>query len=153
MHCYLYLFSRIDELHNCVLLLIYVHIYIFRSEPIFLPASLRAYECLFTFNSLFFFLSWQLQAELYRVRKAFKKAEPLYLEAIDILEESFGPEDIRYNLNFHFLFVSSARIFTSLRKIGTFISSEAFYFIPVHLQANECKCQVRIKVETSRLKR
>ncbi|KAL6001334.1 hypothetical protein ACLOJK_007068 [Asimina triloba] len=34
-------------------------------------------------------------AELYRVRKAFDKAEPLYLEALDILEESFGPEDIR----------------------------------------------------------
>jgi hypothetical protein len=35
------------------------------------------------------------QAELYRVRKEFDKAEPLYLEAINILEESFGPDDIR----------------------------------------------------------
>ncbi|KAH7557027.1 hypothetical protein JRO89_XS11G0031400 [Xanthoceras sorbifolium] len=34
-------------------------------------------------------------AELYRVKKAFDKAEPLYLEAINILEDSFGPEDIR----------------------------------------------------------
>jgi hypothetical protein len=38
------------------------------------------------------------QAELYRVKKEFDKAEPLYLEAINILEESFGPEDIRYSL-------------------------------------------------------
>lgn len=59
-----------------------------------------SYECLITFNSLFL-LSWILQAELYRVKKEFKKAEPLYLEAINILEESFGPVDIRYNLNFH----------------------------------------------------
>lgn len=35
------------------------------------------------------------QAELYRVKRAFDKAEPLYLEAIGILEESFGPDDIR----------------------------------------------------------
>ncbi|GAU22418.1 hypothetical protein TSUD_123050 [Trifolium subterraneum] len=34
-------------------------------------------------------------AELYRVKKAFDKAEPLYLEAIKILEESFGPDDIK----------------------------------------------------------
>ncbi|GKC78708.1 kinesin light chain 3-like protein, partial [Tanacetum coccineum] len=34
-------------------------------------------------------------AELYRVKKAFDKAEPLYLEAISILEESYGHEDIR----------------------------------------------------------
>ena len=37
------------------------------------------------------------QAELYRVKKEFHKAEPLYLEATNILEESFGPEDIRYS--------------------------------------------------------
>ncbi|MQL90765.1 hypothetical protein Taro_023368, partial [Colocasia esculenta] len=35
-------------------------------------------------------------AELYRVQKAFEKAEPLYLDAINILEEAFGPEDVRY---------------------------------------------------------
>lgn len=29
------------------------------------------------------------------MRKAFEKAEPLYLEAINILEESFGTDDIR----------------------------------------------------------
>ncbi|KAE8713352.1 hypothetical protein F3Y22_tig00110213pilonHSYRG00348 [Hibiscus syriacus] len=29
-------------------------------------------------------------AELYRIKKAFGKAEPLYLEAISILEEAFG---------------------------------------------------------------
>lgn len=43
-------------------------------------------------------LNFQLlsfQAELYRVKKAFDKAEPLYLEAIKILEESFGPDDVR----------------------------------------------------------
>ncbi|KAA3458400.1 kinesin light chain 3 isoform X1 [Gossypium australe] len=34
-------------------------------------------------------------AELYRVKKAFDKAEPLYLDAIRILEEAFGSEDIR----------------------------------------------------------
>lgn len=33
---------------------------------------------------------------MYRVKKAFDKAEPLYLEAINILEESYGHEDIRY---------------------------------------------------------
>lgn len=38
------------------------------------------------------------QAELFRVQKQFDKAEPLYWEAIKILEESFGPEDIRYNV-------------------------------------------------------
>lgn len=38
------------------------------------------------------------QAELYRVEKQFDKAEPLYLEAINILEESFGTEDVRYDL-------------------------------------------------------
>lgn len=42
------------------------------------------------------FLLLLFQAELYRVNKAYNKAEPLYLEAISILEESFGPEDIRY---------------------------------------------------------
>jgi hypothetical protein len=36
------------------------------------------------------------QAELKRVRKQFEEAEPLYLETIGILEESFGPDDIRY---------------------------------------------------------
>ncbi|GJZ18760.1 kinesin light chain 3 isoform X2 [Tanacetum coccineum] len=35
-------------------------------------------------------------AELYRVKKAFDKIEPLYLEAISILEESYGHEDIRW---------------------------------------------------------
>lgn len=39
------------------------------------------------------------QAELYRVNKAYNKAEPLYLDAISILEESFGPEDIRYTMD------------------------------------------------------
>lgn len=38
------------------------------------------------------------QAELYRVKKEFDIAEPLYLEAINILQESFGAEDIRYSL-------------------------------------------------------
>lgn len=37
-----------------------------------------------------------MQAEIYRVKKLFEKAEPLYLDAIQILEESFGPEDVRY---------------------------------------------------------
>ncbi|CAK9318006.1 unnamed protein product [Citrullus colocynthis] len=35
-------------------------------------------------------------AELYRVMKTFDKAEPMYLEAINILEESYGTEDIRF---------------------------------------------------------
>ncbi|WZY88671.1 hypothetical protein YC2023_045406 [Brassica napus] len=34
-------------------------------------------------------------AELYRVKKEFDKAEPLYLEAVSILEEYYGPEDVR----------------------------------------------------------
>ncbi|KFK23037.1 hypothetical protein AALP_AAs65234U000100 [Arabis alpina] len=34
-------------------------------------------------------------AELYRVKKEFDKAEPLYLEAVSILEEFYGPEDVR----------------------------------------------------------
>ncbi|CAM0948814.1 unnamed protein product [Alopecurus aequalis] len=34
-------------------------------------------------------------AEFYRLRKEYEKAEPLYLEAIEILEQSFGPDDIR----------------------------------------------------------
>ncbi|KAL6323876.1 hypothetical protein AAG906_005873 [Vitis piasezkii] len=42
-----------------------------------------------------------LQAELYRVKKLFDKAEPLYLEAINILQESFGPEDIRVGATLH----------------------------------------------------
>ncbi|KAI6687250.1 hypothetical protein NL676_024078 [Syzygium grande] len=42
-----------------------------------------------------------LWAELYRVMKAFDKAEPLYLEAVNILEESFGPQDIRVGVAFH----------------------------------------------------
>ncbi|KAL6560815.1 hypothetical protein OROHE_005992, partial [Orobanche hederae] len=34
------------------------------------------------------------QAELFRIKKDFDNAEPLYLEAIDILEKHFGTEDI-----------------------------------------------------------
>ncbi|XP_050228150.1 uncharacterized protein LOC126677527 isoform X3 [Mercurialis annua] len=41
------------------------------------------------------------QAELYRVKKAFDKAEPLYLEAVKILEASYGPDDIRVGAAFH----------------------------------------------------
>uniref|UniRef100_A0A804PAE5 Tetratricopeptide repeat (TPR)-like superfamily protein n=1 Tax=Zea mays TaxID=4577 RepID=A0A804PAE5_MAIZE len=37
-------------------------------------------------------------AEFYRLKKEHVKAEPLYLEAIEILEESFGPDDIRVYL-------------------------------------------------------
>lgn len=87
---------------NCVLLLIiFFYFYYDRANLLFHQVFLLvSYECLITFNSLFL-LSWLLQAELYRVKKEFKKAEPLYLEAINILEESFGPVDIRYNLNFH----------------------------------------------------
>lgn len=33
------------------------------------------------------------------MNKAYNKAEPLYLDAISILEESFGPEDIRYTMD------------------------------------------------------
>lgn len=36
-----------------------------------------------------------MQAELYRVKKDFEKAEPLYTEAINILEEYFGVNDVR----------------------------------------------------------
>jgi hypothetical protein len=36
------------------------------------------------------------QAEFYRLTKEYEKAEPLYMEAIEILEQSFGPDDIRY---------------------------------------------------------
>ena len=48
---------------------------------------------LFYASSLLY--AWVLQAELYRVRKEFEKAEPLYLDAINILEEAFGKDDIR----------------------------------------------------------
>jgi len=37
-----------------------------------------------------------LQAEFYRLKKEYEKAELLYLEAIEILEESFQSDDIRY---------------------------------------------------------
>ncbi|XP_056173061.1 uncharacterized protein LOC130139651 isoform X2 [Syzygium oleosum] len=43
----------------------------------------------------------RINAELYEVMKAFDKAEPLYLEAVNILEESFGPQDIRVGVAFH----------------------------------------------------
>ncbi|RZR78632.1 hypothetical protein BHM03_00004045 [Ensete ventricosum] len=36
------------------------------------------------------------EAELYRVKKAYEKAEPLYLKAINILEDTFGADDVRY---------------------------------------------------------
>lgn len=51
-----------------------------------------------TFSNLVINIRLLFQAELYRVNKAFDKAEPLYLKAIDILEETFGPEDIRYTM-------------------------------------------------------
>uniref|UniRef100_A0A453IM30 Uncharacterized protein n=1 Tax=Aegilops tauschii subsp. strangulata TaxID=200361 RepID=A0A453IM30_AEGTS len=40
-------------------------------------------------------------AEFYVLRKEFEKAEPLFLEAIEILEQSFGPDDIRITLCLH----------------------------------------------------
>ncbi|KAF6150805.1 hypothetical protein GIB67_020888 [Kingdonia uniflora] len=43
----------------------------------------------------------EFHAELYRVRRAFHMAEPLYLEAINILEESYGLEDIRVGAALH----------------------------------------------------
>lgn len=46
-----------------------------------------------------------LQAELYRIRKTFDKAEPLYLEAINILEESYGPDDIRYMMLYLYIYL------------------------------------------------
>jgi hypothetical protein len=45
-----------------------------------------------------------LQAEFYRLRKEYEKAELLYLEAIEILEESFGSDDVRYIAEFIFVF-------------------------------------------------
>ncbi|CAK9169776.1 unnamed protein product [Ilex paraguariensis] len=61
--------------------------------PVITPFSLRKGEL----------ISWEykIQAELYRVKKAFDKAEPLYLEAINILEESFGLDDIRVGAALH----------------------------------------------------
>jgi len=38
------------------------------------------------------------KAELYRVKKEFDKAEPLYLEAVSILEEFYGPDDVRWEI-------------------------------------------------------
>ena len=54
-------------------------------------------------NSLFLCLHFFLffQAELHRVNKAFDKAEPLYLQAIDILEQTFGPNDVRYSMIYY----------------------------------------------------
>ncbi|RWW22056.1 hypothetical protein GW17_00013763 [Ensete ventricosum] len=42
------------------------------------------------------FDAYFLSAELYRVKKAYEKAEPLYLKAINILEDTFGADDVRY---------------------------------------------------------
>lgn len=39
-----------------------------------------------------------IQAEFYRVQKLYDKAEPLYLDGISILEEAYGPDDVRYVL-------------------------------------------------------
>lgn len=47
-----------------------------------------------------------LQAEFYRLKKEYEKAELLYLEAIEILEESFGSDDIRYIWIFFFCYHS-----------------------------------------------
>ncbi|KAL2898411.1 Nephrocystin-3, partial [Bienertia sinuspersici] len=41
------------------------------------------------------------QAELYRVQKSFDQAEPLYVEAISILQEVFGQDDVRVGAAFH----------------------------------------------------
>lgn len=49
-----------------------------------------------SYDSHFYFIFSFFQAELYRVNKEFDKAEPLYLEAINILEEAFGHDDVRY---------------------------------------------------------
>jgi hypothetical protein len=51
-------------------------------------------------DSFNLFSSWPLQAEFYRLKKEYEKAELLYLEAIEILEESFGSDDIRYIKDF-----------------------------------------------------
>lgn len=60
---------------------------------LFLECTLEDDICV---HIILLFLTFQ--AELYRVKKLFDKAEPLYLEAISILEGSYGPEDIRYNI-------------------------------------------------------
>lgn len=75
-----------------------------------------------------------MQAELYRVKKAFDKAEPLYLDAISILEESYGHDDIRYIVHYacqsiflkkiHILFYLKKKIFcrvgAALHNLGQF---------------------------------
>lgn len=48
------------------------------------------FSCMEVSNSML-----KLQAELYRVERMFEKAEPLYLEAIEILDVTLGPGDLR----------------------------------------------------------
>ncbi|XP_059309960.1 uncharacterized protein LOC132061110 [Lycium ferocissimum] len=48
-----------------------------------------------------YLLNHQVLAELYRIEKVFNKAEPMYLEAINILEESFGQDDVRIAAALH----------------------------------------------------
>ncbi|KAG7578827.1 Tetratricopeptide-like helical domain superfamily [Arabidopsis thaliana x Arabidopsis arenosa] len=38
---------------------------------------------------------------LYRVEKEFDKAKPLYLEAVSVLEDLYGPEDVRVGATLH----------------------------------------------------
>ncbi|KAG2406368.1 uncharacterized protein HKW66_Vig0056240 [Vigna angularis] len=74
-------------------------LYFFPSTSIVLsqrPCSLAIATPYETISVAFRFL-----AEFYRVKKAFDKAEPLYLEAINILEESFGPDDVRVGVAAH----------------------------------------------------
>ncbi|XP_076955611.1 uncharacterized protein LOC143630503 isoform X1 [Bidens hawaiensis] len=72
-------------------------------------------------------------AELYRVKKAFDKAEPLYLEAINILEESYGLEDIRYSIH-----LASFTLLFSVHPTICFryylaISCETMFFVNIWL--------------------
>lgn len=65
----------------------YVHVYICTRIPLLL--------CCYLVPQKFVKILFLLQAELYKVKKDYAKAEPLYLEAINILEEYFGINDIR----------------------------------------------------------
>ncbi|CAL9211336.1 unnamed protein product [Musa hybrid cultivar] len=71
-------------------------------------------------------------AELYRVKKAYEKAEPLYLEAINILEDTFGADDVRYGHVFYFVCKrkNCPTLFLIARNL--YIQVRLFYF---HLPA------------------
>lgn len=63
-----------------------------------------------------------MQAEFYRLKKKYEKAELLYLEAIEILEESFGSNDIRCITDFISFLHYCAELRFILHKLYLFLT-------------------------------